>query len=106
MMSFKSNQRREHRSVVTLPVQVHLKNTDGQSVKATTITDNLSQGGAFIQLPYFLGLDSFLFIFIQLSNNLRLAARGYVVRTENKQNGLTGVAICFKNTRLLSVSVV
>lgn len=105
-MSFTPNQRRDHRSVVALPVQVHLKNTDGQLVKATTITDNLSQGGAFIQLPYLLGLDSFLFVFIQLSNNLRLAARGYVVRTENKKNGLTGIAICFKNIRLMSMPAV
>ena len=105
-MQSNSNQRRECRSAVTFPVLVHVKNIDGQPIKATTLTDNLSQGGAFLQLPHLLGLGTLLFIFVHLSDNIRLAATGSVVRTENKNNGLTGIAVCFKNTRLLPISSV
>lgn len=106
MIQANSNQRREDRVAVAFPVLVHVKNTNGRPVKATTLTDNLSQGGAFLQLPYLLGLDTLLFIFIQLSDTVRLAARGRVVRTEDKNNGLTGVAVCFNNTRLMPVLAV
>lgn len=106
MKQANSNQRREERIEAAFPVHVHVKNAEGQAVKVTTLTDNLSQGGAFLQLPYLLGLDTLLFIFIHLSDTVRLAARGRVVRTEDKNNGLTGIAVCFNNTRLMPVLAV
>lgn len=106
MTQSNSNQRREHRSAVIFPVFVHVKSIGGQAVKATTLTDNLSQDGAFLQLPHLLGRGTFLFVFVHLSGSVRLAATGSVVRIENKNNGLMGIAVCFKNTRLLPILAV
>lgn len=98
------NHRREHRVPDTLLVSVRATNPNGQRIKINTITDNISSGGVFMQLPYFLTLNSQLFAFIRISNNVGLAAMGRVVRTESKKPGLLGIAMCFSQTRLLPFS--
>lgn len=98
--------RHEHRTFCAFPVFVRATSADGQRIKTSTLTDNISSGGVFMQLPYLLAHGAQLFACISVPGSASLAAIGRVVRTENKEHGLTGIAVCFSQTRLLPLSVI
>lgn len=93
--------RREKRTSIVCAIYVHGITAEGQCIKARTITDNISQGGIFLQMPYILKPGSIVFTFTQLISGARLAARGKVVRVQVSKNGLSGLAICFNQLRLI-----
>jgi hypothetical protein len=99
------NRRQESRIFNTFPVFVRTISSTGQPIKANTLTDNISPGGLFIQLPCQIADETQLFTFIRLPNSAGLAAIGRIVRSENKGQGLSGFAVCFSQTRLLPLSV-
>jgi len=94
-------QRRDKRTPLSCAVFVHGITEDGERIKAHTMTDNISHGGLFLQLPQALKLGSVLFTFTQLHSGARLAARGKVVRVETKAYGFSGYAVCFRRPRLI-----
>jgi hypothetical protein len=98
------NHRREHRTFSAFPVFVRATSADGRRIKISTLTDNISSGGLFMQLPYLLTHGAQLFALISVPGSAGLAAIGRVVRTENKGRGLTGIAVCFSQTRLLPLA--
>ena len=73
----------------------------GERIKIHTVTDNISQSGLFLQTPHPLKLGSVVFTFTELLSGARLAARGKVVRVERKEHGLSGLAVCFSQPRLI-----
>ena len=93
--------RGENRTLIIRPVYVHGLSNSGEHIKIHTVTDNISQGGCYLQCPQTLKLGSLVFTFIQLMNGTRLAARGKVVRVEKKEQGLSGLAVCFNQPRLI-----
>lgn len=78
---------------------------DGRRLKINTCVDNISPGGLFVQIPYMLTQGAQLFAFVNIPRSVNIAAIGRIVRIENKGCGLTGVAVCFSQTRLLPLSV-
>lgn len=97
------NQRREHRTVSAFPVFVRTAGVNGQRIKVNTLTDNISSGGLFMCLPYPLAHNTQLFTLIRMPSSAGLAAIGRVVRTEHKEHNLSGIAVCFSQTRLLPI---
>lgn len=86
------------------PVFVRGILVNGQRIKITSLTDNVSQGGVFLQQPFALLYGAQLFTFVRLSGGAGLAAIGRVVRVEHQERGLVGVAIHFRHIRLLPVA--
>lgn len=99
------NRRREIRNYQNCPVFVRGILANGKRLKVTTVTDDFSKGGLFLQLPYLLECGAQLFAFIRLHGSTGLAVSGHVVRTEKKERGLTGVAVRFDQTRLLPIPI-
>lgn len=96
-----SNRRERQRSYQVFPVIVRGIGANGQKIKVSSLTDNFSSSGLFMQLAYEMQTSSQLFMVVYLPGNLSFAATGRVVRTEEKNCGLVGTAVCFKQTRLL-----
>ncbi|MFI3195905.1 MAG: PilZ domain-containing protein [Methylococcaceae bacterium] len=86
------------------PVFVHGKTVDGNVFKMFTLLDNVSHGGLYLQLPYVLAIGTGLFAYTRLPSGAKLAAKGRVLRTETKDDGLVGVALGFKHTRVFAAA--
>ena len=97
----KTEQRLDKRTAMACHVFVHGITESGERIKTHTVTDNISQGGLFLQTPQALKLGSYVFTFTQLLSGARLAARGKVIRVEKKGHGLSGLAVCFSQPRLM-----
>lgn len=100
-LSSNKEHRIDKRTPMTCPVFIHGVSKTGERVKAHTIMDNISQGGLFLQSAQTLKLGSYVFTFTRLLSGAGLAARGKVVRIEKNNNGLSGLAICFSQSRLI-----
>ncbi|MEI7840814.1 MAG: PilZ domain-containing protein [Methylococcaceae bacterium] len=99
MTSF--NGRRDKRIYGVFPVFLRGNDVGEHKIKTQTIVDNISQGGLFLQLPQFLSCGTTLFTLVKLPNNIFLAAKGEIVRVENKEHELKGFGVRFKQTRLI-----
>lgn len=102
-MTATDNYRRESRTLSAFNVLVRLTCVDGQRVKINAVTDNISSGGLFMRLPQQVERNTQLFSVVRMPNKIGLATVGRVVRTEKKEDGLIGTAICFSQSRLLSL---
>lgn len=78
---------------------------NGKCIKIHTLTDNLSQGGLYLQSPYPLKLGSHVFTFARLLSGAGLVARGCVVGINEKEHGLYGIAVCFSRPRLIPLNL-
>ena len=67
-----------------------------------TLADNVSQGGLYLQLPYALDTGTTLYALINMPSGAKVAAYGLVLRAEQKDRTLFGMAICFRRCRLFS----
>ncbi len=94
------NCRSSERTYDAYPVLVSVKTNDGNRLKIKTETKNISSGGLFMYMPYLSAHCNVLFTFIQLPGGARLTAISQILRTENNNDESTGVALCFKHTRL------
>ena len=97
-----SEQRIDERLDAVCPVYIHGMNEDKEQIKIETVTDNISEGGLYLQAPCSLSVGCYLFTFVRLLSGARLAARGKVVRVKKEKYGLSGIAVCFNQTRLIS----
>ena len=97
----KNEQRNEKRTAMVCKSYVHGVTDKGELIKTHALTDNISQGGLFLQGTQLLKLGSSVFTFTRLLSGARLVAQGKVVRIEKKEYGLSGFAICFNNSRLI-----
>lgn len=77
---------------------------NGQVWEAQALADDISSGGMYIQLPQNLCGGARVFTVTQLPGGARLAAWGEVLRKEDKEHGLIGMAIRFYRIRLLPES--
>ena len=84
----KTEQRLDKRTPMACHVFVRDISESGERIKTHAITDNISQGGLFLQTPQALKLGSHVFTITQLLSGARLAARGKVVRVEKKRTWL------------------
>ena len=82
------------------PLQVRVKNSEGQAITSHTVADNLCSGGLYFQFPQSLSADERLFVLIQLPEGIRIAARGRILRHESQPYGLTGMSIRFSQARV------
>ncbi len=98
-----TNRRREVRRSCALPIFVRSLTEHAHAIKTYTLTDNISSGGFYFQVPYLLKVGAWLFSLIQLPNGVRLAVRGLIVRSELLEHGLFGVGVCFHQVRMLPV---
>jgi len=100
-LSPKTEHRIDKRTAMTCPVYVHGITKSGERIKTHAITDNISQSGLYLQTPKVLKLGSVVFTIIGLLSGARLAVRGKVVRVEKKGLGLSGLAVCFSQHRII-----
>jgi hypothetical protein len=71
--------------------------------KSATSTENISKCGLFMQLTYLLDYGSSLFTFIVLPNGTGFATMGEIVRIENAESAMKGLAVRFIHSRLIPV---
>lgn len=88
-----------------LPVVVRFNKVNAQAITSHSITDNISNHGVHIQVPYLVTIGTIIFVMIELPNKVYLAARGTVVRIQQMQQGLTGMGISFFQMRFLSNTI-
>lgn len=81
---------------------VHGRKLDGTIIKVSTLSDNISSGGLYMQLPHTFDTDSYVFTFTRLLNGVGLAAKSKVVRVDKTKGDLSGVALCFSRYRLMA----
>lgn len=96
--------RRASRIFSAYAASVRATSADERRLKINICVDNISPGGLFVQIPYMLMQGTQLFTFVNTPRSVGLAAIGRIVRIENKGCGLTGIAVCFSQTRLLPLS--
>lgn len=66
-----------------------------------TVTDNIGEGGLYMQIPHTVDVGASLFLVVGLPTGAKLASFGRVLRTEPKSHGLFGIAVQFWRSRLL-----
>ncbi|MBV1874297.1 MAG: PilZ domain-containing protein [Gammaproteobacteria bacterium] len=91
------------RTNMVCPVYIHGITAGGKKIKTHSVTGNLSESGLFMPMPYCLKIGSIVFTITKLFNGAKIAARGTVVRVENKSPNLFGLAVCFNQSRLIPV---
>jgi hypothetical protein len=69
--------------------------------KANSLVDNIGGGGLYMQLARPVALGSKMFVAVQLTSGITIAARSVVARVEKRAHGLSGVALRFAHSRLL-----
>jgi hypothetical protein len=94
------DRRLETRLYGLYPLQVRVKNSEGQAITSHTVADNLCSGGLYFQFPQSLPTAKRVFVSIQLPEGIRIAARGQILRHEPQPYGFTGMAIRFSQTRV------
>lgn len=97
-----SNRRKNVRHNLILRTEIHTKDHHGKRLKIIAFTHNVSSSGAYLDLPNSISINNSLFACIKLGHAAKLAAIGYIVRAEKKDEGLIGTGIHFDKTRLLS----
>jgi hypothetical protein len=98
--------RRVSRLYGAFPMRVRGVDANGKAFDATSIADNLCADGLYFQLPRAQARGARLFTVIRLTCGLSIAAWGHVLRRESVDHGLSGIAVRFARTRLLSVTEV
>jgi hypothetical protein len=101
--------RRTERSYATHPVLVRGADAEGCRFRATTVVDDLSAGGLYMQLPQRVNPGAPLLMEIRFVDAtrgstgewLRIASRGIVRRAEERPPGLWGLGVEFTSYRLL-----
>ncbi len=97
-----TEKRKQPRFNGVFPVLLRIPGKRGEKPEPHTLVDNISQGGLYLQLPYALDTGTPLFALIKFPSGAKLAVSGQVVRAEQKNQVLFGMAICFQRSRLLS----
>ncbi|HLF96933.1 MAG TPA: PilZ domain-containing protein [Methylococcaceae bacterium] len=100
-LSCPTERRRQSRLPGTFPVRVRGMNDAGRPFDIHTLAENISPGGLYLDLPVSLAPGAPFFALSTLPGGCTLAARCSVLRTEAKPHGLSGMAACFRRTRLL-----
>jgi PilZ domain len=95
-------ERRKHvRLYGAYAVRVRGVDASGRRFETTSLVDNVSTGGLYLRLPRRVGEGTRLFAVVQLTDSLRIAARGRVLREEARGHGLFAVAVRFTSARVL-----
>lgn len=102
--NYNEERRRQKRLYDLFPVQVRGRYPGGRFFEISTLAENISDGGLFLQLPSHLLPCERLFSLTRLPGGASLAARGVIVRQETQRHGLNGVAVCFSHRRLIPAS--
>jgi hypothetical protein len=98
-------QQRDNRVNTVVPVFVHARKKNGAPKRLLALTNNISQSGVSLELTPLLNVGSLVFTLIYLSRNLRLAARGTVVRISSLNKQPVSAAISFTYVRIITVSL-
>jgi len=104
MLEQHSNRRRETRIAQHYTVLIRGMDAHGNKVKAYGMTENISSGGMLLKPSRLLPVESSIFAFIYLPNNVRLAALGEILRSSPQEPLPQGIAVHFRKTRLLPPS--
>lgn len=83
------------------PVRVQGLDASGRPFKVTSLADNVSAGGLYVQLPRAVAWGARIFAAVQLEQGVTIAARCTVLRVENRPHGLFGLGVQFTQARLL-----
>lgn len=102
--NFEQERRHETRLYSSYPLRVRVKTPEGQVITSHTLADNVCSGGLYFQWPQALPIGRHIFALIHLPSGIRIAARGRILRNENQPYGLTGMAIRFSHTRVISLA--
>lgn len=95
-------ERRKHtRLYGAYAVRVRGVDASGRRFDATSLADNVGTGGLYLRMPRAVGKGIRLFAVVWLTGDLRIAARGHVLREEARDHGLLGIAVCFTSARIL-----
>ena len=102
------DRRKKPRIYEPFPVKVRGVDASGEVFNIDAVVSNLSTGGVYFQLPQFVEPGAKLFVLIKMSTARsetgsvpRVAARGLVLRTEPKLEGVCGLAVVFTSYRFL-----
>ncbi len=93
--------RKSARVYGSFPVRMRGLDESGCEFQASSLVDNISAGGLYLQTGHRVREGSRMFVLVQFVTGAIIAARGAVVRVERLPHGLTGVAMSFRCTRLL-----
>jgi hypothetical protein len=90
------------------PATVEGVDVSGKSFKVTTALDNLGRGGLYLRLDRCVEVGSSLSVVFRLStsaepetNTARVSLKGKVIRIDEKDGGICGVALKFKPFRFI-----
>jgi hypothetical protein len=95
------NMRKSKRAYGAFPVRMRGFDESGCAFKATSLADNISAGGMYLQLGRRMADGSRLFAVVRLQTGANMAARGAVTRIERRPHGLIGVAVRFTHAKLM-----
>ncbi len=102
-MQTSTEKRKQSRIYGVFPVFLHIGENRVENNRVHTLAHNVSSGGLYLHLPYAVDTDSKLFILIGgLPSGTKLAAYGHVLRSEQKDTALFGIAIRILRNRLIS----
>jgi len=96
-----SERRASTRLYGSYPARVRGRDQAATRFESTTLVDNISAGGLFLQLNRPLWIGARLFVVVSVLGRTSVAALGTVVRTEPRAQGLNGVAVRFYRSRVL-----
>jgi hypothetical protein len=97
-----TEKRRSPRVQGSFPVRLRGFDESGLKFGASSLVDNISSGGLYLQLSRPVAAGSRLFAVVGIASGARIAAKGDVTRVERRPHGLCGVAVRFTQTRLLA----
>lgn len=96
------NRREKTRLHGAFPVRVRGVDASGRPFKLTSLADNVSAGGLYVQLPRAVAWGTRLFAAVRLEQGVTVAARCTVQRVEDRPHGLFGLGVQFTQARLLA----
>jgi hypothetical protein len=101
-MQTSMEKRQQFRIYGLFPVFLNIDEKCGEKHKVHALADNVSSGGLYLHLPYALDTGTKLFALIGLPSGAKLAGLGQVLRVEQKDQTLFGMAISIDRNRLIS----
>lgn len=102
LTSLSQESRKQVRTYGAFPLRIRGDDRSGEHFELTSLADNVSTGGFYAQLPRAVDRGAALFALVSLPGGSQVAARGVVLRVEPKPFGLYGMAVQFRQARLLA----
>ena len=98
---FNEERRGQKRLYGLFPAQIRVRYSGGRVFEISTLAENISDGGLYLQIPRHLLPCERIFSLTRLPGGASLASHGFIVRQESPSHGPSGVAVRFSRSRLI-----